>query len=464
MSFYLSQVISQFLLPAALFALLWAPVRHRHYSWQFWLLPGALGTGILAFAYLGDSQAGLLAVAGAYALVLILLLIQSLLFPVRDRGRWLLVWQALVLALTSFMWARTANLEMLSATRVINTELVLNVFALLAGFLLLAFVQVMTTLAMAGRRLWQQRVGLLMLVVMALLPLSGELILSAMKLSLLEVSSRLIAYVSWVTNFYWVYAYGVILLLLLCLGQLYPGDLRRLKNQVNAAATAIERRKCQARLNRRRTLACGLAVGLMLALFSLLYWDLVASRPPQRSSATRLALSADRQVHLPITPELMDGRLHRFEWLASDGKVVRFFVIDRYPGQGKFAVVFDACMLCGDTGYIQSGNQVVCLACGVRIYIPSIGKPGGCNPVVMPGWQQGEGEILVSGKILESGLKYFTDVVEVTVTDPVNGKALSNTGAEYSYLFAGKTYFFTSVDSYEAFRADPWRYIEVEGK
>lgn len=119
-------------------------------------------------------------------------------------------------------------------------------------------------------------------------------------------------------------------------------------------------------------------------------------------------------------------------------------------------------MLCGDAGYAQIGDQVVCLACGVHIFIPSIGKPGGCNPIPMPKWQIVNHEIVIAKSTLESGLKYFSDVVEVIATDPVNGQKISNMDAEHHYLFSGKTYFFTSEQSYDAFRDDPWKYADVE--
>ncbi len=52
-------------------------------------------------------------------------------------------------------------------------------------------------------------------------------------------------------------------------------------------------------------------------------------------------------VRLPVE-QLRDGKLHRFVWVADDGKAVRFFVINRYPDKLRFGVVFDACLLCGD--------------------------------------------------------------------------------------------------------------------
>ena len=43
-----------------------------------------------------------------------------------------------------------------------------------------------------------------------------------------------------------------------------------------------------------------------------------------------------------------------------------------------------------------------------------------------------------------------------------NGEKISNMEAEHSYSFSGKTYFFTSEQSYDAFRDDPWKYADVE--
>lgn len=99
-----------------------------------------------------------------------------------------------------------------------------------------------------------------------------------------------------------------------------------------------------------------------------LWWDLVASQPPRLSEAQPVSLAADGLVHIPLT-QVRDGKLHRFVWVADDGKAVRFFVINRYPDKLRFGVVFDACLLCGDQGYVMEGNQVICVACrGTHIH------------------------------------------------------------------------------------------------
>ena len=154
-----------------------------------------------------------------------------------------------------------------------------------------------------------------------------------------------------------------------------------------------------------------------------------------------------------------DGKLHRFVWIADDGKAVRFFVINRQPDKLSLAAVFDACLLCGDQGYVMEGNQVVCVGCGVHMFIPSIGKPGGCNPVPIEDWQQTETEILINRTSLEEGLNLFSTIVEIDVKDPISGAQMKNTKTEHKYNYEGKTYFFESEINLDLFRDNPEKYL-----
>ena len=166
-------------------------------------------------------------------------------------------------------------------------------------------------------------------------------------------------------------------------------------------------------------------------------------------------------VHLPIVAdELKDGDLHRYAWVSSEGKVVRFFVIDRFPGEWSPAVVFDACMLCGDTGYAMQGDQVMCIGCGVRLFRPSVGKSGGCNPVPIEDWAMDADEIRIPRKSLEVGLQFFKAVVELEVIDPVDGSRLKNTTAPHRYSYGTKTYFFANEANYQRFVDNPEAFIK----
>ncbi|HAH4862237.1 TPA: DUF2318 domain-containing protein, partial [Escherichia coli] len=125
-------------------------------------------------------------------------------------------------------------------------------------------------------------------------------------------------------------------------------------------------------------------------------------------------------------------------------------------------VVFDACLLCGDQGYVMEGNQVICVACGVHIFIPSIGKAGGCNPVPIENWHNDEKELVIPGKELATGVNYFSTVMTIKVTDPVDGSTLTNTSADYKYSYGGKTWFFSSEANYERFRETPEQFVPAD--
>lgn len=460
MSFYLTHVLLVFLLPAMLFGLLWATQTNSLYKHQIWWFLIAVLSGSTLFHILPYSQVNMLVINSVYLCILFVSVLLGIVcrLPLTI----LLILQYFTIFLCSFLWAKEAKLTMLSTTNVINTELILNVSSVVLGFILIALIKIAVSLTSKLLSKVIRNSLCVLLLMLAMLPLSGEIILACMKLGILGLDRGLLSYVSKVTNFSWVLSYAVLVLASACFIIFFFTQIKPLKKQVAYAKSAIERRKRQAALNSAQKKVHFNAAIIATILTALLFWDLVASQPISRSEAQRIEVAADDAIHIPISEQLVDGKLHRFEWVASDGKVVRFFIIDRFTGEEKFGVVFDACMLCGDAGYAQVGDQVICLACGVHIFIPSIGKSGGCNPIPIPKWHTTNNEIVIAKSTLESGLKYFSDVVEVIATDPVNGQNISNMNAEHNYLFSGKTYFFTSQQSYEAFRDDPWKYADAE--
>ena len=286
--------------------------------------------------------------------------------------------------------------------------------------------------------------------------------LAAVKLQWLEISSTRLR---WLARAEFVRAWfgyvAIVLLALATLAALCSGWLPRRKRLATTKATAVERRLLIAEARRGRRAVWQGAFAVCFALATALFWDLVASQPPALSAATPVMLAADDVVHLPIADlKLKDGDLHRFAWVSAEGKVVRFFVIDRFPGEWSPAVVFDACLLCGDTGYAMQGDQVVCVACGVRLFRPNVGKSGGCNPVPIEGWSQAGGEILVPRKALEAGLNFFKAVVELEVIDPVDGSKVKNTTAPHRYSYGTKTYFFRTEENYQRFVDKPEDFVK----
>ena len=218
----------------------------------------------------------------------------------------------------------------------------------------------------------------------------------------------------------------------------------------------------QARALRQRWAHVTLGVrAAFVALLGLMAWqDVWASRPPRLSDAEPVTLGPDGTIRLPIAPHA-DGQLHRYAFTTEDGRVVRFFLVNRFDDRTRLGVVFDACMLCGDDGYLQRGSQVICLACGVHIHRPSIGKAGGCNPVPLAHRTEAD-TVVITREALDEAAQLFSEIVAVSVRDPVSGETLINLEAPFQYEWRGRTYFFTNELHRNAFRDAPQDFV-VDG-
>ena len=71
-----------------------------------------------------------------------------------------------------------------------------------------------------------------------------------------------------------------------------------------------------------------------------------------------------------------------------NGTSLRFLVL--HKPDGSWGTALDACMICGWAGYQQDGSNIICRNCASAIYGPSIGQPGGCNPVAVPAQVEGQ--------------------------------------------------------------------------
>ena len=365
--------------------------------------------------------------------------------------------------LAGHLWAKDPNIAAITGTDVINTDFLLQFSAIIlgvifciivAGWLFILFQQQKTSGKTTALSVFLTSLFTLLLIT----PLMGDILLILMKLQVIDLTKVRLSFAAKSGNIfvYLNYINVAVLAFIVCLFA-FKTHLPRL-HQVKQEQDPIEKRKAiAAKRTSGKIIAYGL-VATAIILVSQLYWDRIASQPPQLSEAQRVTLDGENNVHIPIE-QVKDGKLHRFLWVADDGKAVRFFIINRLPDKLSLAAVFDACILCGDQGYVMEGNQVVCVGCGVRMFTPSIGKPGGCNPVPIDDWKQTETEVVINKKNLEEGLNYFSTIIEIEVVDPVNGKKLTNTKTEYKYNHEGKTYFFTDEKNLELFRDNPEAYL-----
>jgi uncharacterized membrane protein/YHS domain-containing protein len=346
--------------------------------------------------------------------------------------------------------------QSLSATAVLNTELILNLGGILCG-LTLAAVVVPVTWHLAERN--RPRLVAIILVLASLLlalPWSAECLLGLMKLEVVELTSLRLSWVARIGKKAHLVPYLMLALLALLARVAY------LKRPAVAPAVLqgmqpAERRKAQSGVRLELGWLKGTLCLVLVIVGLSLYYDCYASRPPRITPPTRIAADAEGMIRIGVD-QVKDGKLHRYAMVTGDGHVVRFFLIDRSRGQGRIGVVFDACMLCGDMGYLQVNNEVVCIACNVRMFLPSIGKAGGCNPIPLPHSIVGN-QVVIAAAELDKGARYFSEVVGITVKDPVTGRELNSLKAPQRCEFGGRTYFFEGEESARKFKANPEKYV-----
>ena len=119
------------------------------------------------------------------------------------------------------------------------------------------------------------------------------------------------------------------------------------------------------------------------------------------SAATAVSL-VDGAVSIPLA-QVADGDLHRYA-VSEGGTQIRFLLFQK--PDGKVAVVFDACEICGGAGFFKTANGLVCKNCASPINSQSVGTVGGCNPVPLKSSISG-GDIVIQEADLGAGARLF---------------------------------------------------------
>ncbi len=138
--------------------------------------------------------------------------------------------------------------------------------------------------------------------------------------------------------------------------------------------------------------------GAFLFALSIAVWlDLTlvkkqANRIVELSPSEEFQLEGN-QIFIPLT-QISDGHLHRFTWSNGKGKDVRFIIVQKKGT--NFGVGFDACEICGNVGYYERKNEIVCNRCDVVMNISTIGLKGGCNPIPLPSKIENGGIIILT--------------------------------------------------------------------
>lgn len=182
---------------------------------------------------------------------------------------------------------------------------------------------------------------------------------------------------------------------------LIPG---RRRQEVAATGAAARLEKAGSR-RQGRARVLGATLGLII-LAALGLGFVYSQSPAALSAATSVAVGGDGSVRIPLSV-FQGTKLHRFQ-ATVEGRPVRFIAIPVAPVEkgGRIATAFDACLICGPRGYYQEGANVTCLHCGSAIYPPSIGQPGGCNPVPLTSRVEGR-DLVLTARDLAAGAHLF---------------------------------------------------------
>ncbi|GHL11332.1 hypothetical protein ECZU26_56590 [Escherichia coli] len=195
MSYFFVTTLQVFFCIALLSGVLWSrndPPSLRPLTWT--LLTGLIA-GVLAGLFIHGSQPVQLLLVGAEVMVSLLFVLSFWWASTRIRY----LWQGILIFGAARHWALDPNLGGLTSTHVLNTDLLLNLTAVVLAFAILCLAGVLC--AMLLRRIrglyWPLT---LILLVMIWLPLSGNLLLLLMKLQVVPLGKSLLSFVAKVTN------------------------------------------------------------------------------------------------------------------------------------------------------------------------------------------------------------------------------------------------------------------------
>ncbi|MCL6606209.1 MAG: Fe-S-containing protein [Paenibacillus sp.] len=159
---------------------------------------------------------------------------------------------------------------------------------------------------------------------------------------------------------------------------------------------AVQRKFKASKRNNRRWLAT--IAGLMVIIPTLLGVEAVlANKTIELSPAEPVTPDINHQIIIPRA-SIDDRNLHRFGYTAADGTIVRFIIIRK--SETMYGIGFDACKICGSSGYYQKNGKIICRKCDVIMNIATIGFEGGCNPIPLA-YQMDQGSLVIASSDLE---------------------------------------------------------------
>jgi len=195
---------------------------------------------------------------------------------------------------------------------------------------------------------------------------------------------------------------------------LVPGREEKSKRKAAEGLEGPQRRLAMASL-RRETIWRRLFAAAGTVIIASLTVSYAFSRLPRGIDPPALLAEGEGGEVRLSKAGLDDGHLHRFG-VSLDGTIVRFIVVQT---DGKLSPAFDACQVCGASGYVELKGRLVCLACAADINRTTLGVGGGCNPIPLPYRDEGS-DLVMSVTDLKERLEMFRSTPAIVSPPTVN--------------------------------------------
>lgn len=284
---------------------------------------------------------------------------------------------------------------LLMSSSLLNSELLLKTAGVFLGLLftgLFIFIFLRNSERISGRMYLNFSTAVLLVVVIRQLIMGLQVLFATGVLPLTTWAVEIIAPL--INNYYPGFFYVLIgfTFVLWGLGSKY---LAENSPDIATAVNPAQKRKVFSAFNRERRWLRAMGIMLLTACMILAGNAVLANREIKMEPPT--PISADGGKILIPLEQVKDGKLHRFSYITAQNIETRFVIIKK--GEGLYGTGLDACDICGNAGYYQRGKEVVCKNCDVVINIPTIGFPGGCNPIPLKNKIIGQKLVISAGDL-----------------------------------------------------------------
>jgi uncharacterized membrane protein len=259
---------------------------------------------------------------------------------------------------------------------ILSTDFILKTIGVLMGFLLscLAGLSVYkVSRALPLRSVFAAVTGVLLINEVRQIGLAVSIMISK---RYMKSNHFLFTYAKNVINYSDLFLYGTLLVALALPVLLIVRSFHVEEPYANQA----QHRKIKAKWLRNRRWSVVVILCFGLAVFSMTGLETLASQVIELSPIED-AVIKDGAVYVSFD-QVNDGHLHRFGYTTENDVTIRFIVIQK-PNSSSYGIGLDACDICGETGYYEKNDQVVCNLCDVVMNINTIGFKGGCNPIII---------------------------------------------------------------------------------